>query len=131
VFFKPFADLSNSTLVCIGRWVGSVEDPDFAKQNDPNSAARHLTDIPTKLLKQGLDVPPRQAAAYGTGEDQLKGALVLPLDSRLVLPRGTRRGFRLTACWIRVTLYWEVPRTTPSTLWAFRKPRPEARGPFD
>jgi len=81
-----------------------VEDPDFAKQNDRNSAARPLTDIPTKLLKQGLDVPPRQAAAYGTGEDQLKGALVLPLHSRMVLPRGTKCGFRLRACWIRITL---------------------------
>jgi hypothetical protein len=81
-----------------------VEDPDFAKQNDRNSAARPLTDIPTKLLKQGLDIPPRQAAAYGTGEDQLKGALVLPLHSSMVLPPGTRRGFRLTACWIRITL---------------------------
>ena len=59
MFFKPFADGSNRTLVCIGRWVGSVEDPDFAKQNDRDSAARSLTDIPTKLLKQGLDVPPR------------------------------------------------------------------------
>jgi hypothetical protein len=29
------------------------------------------------------------------------------------------------------TLYWEVPRTTPSSLSAFRKPRPEALGPFD
>ena len=52
-----------------------MEDPDFAKQNDRDSSARPLTDIPTKLLKQGFDVPPRQAAAYGTGEDQLKGAL--------------------------------------------------------
>jgi hypothetical protein len=49
--------------------MGSVEDPDFAKQNDRDSAARPLADIPTKLLKQGLDVPPRQASAssvYGT-----------------------------------------------------------------
>jgi hypothetical protein len=81
-----------------------VEDPDFAKQNDRDSAARPLTDIPTKLLKQGFNVPPRQAAAYGTGEDQLKGALVLPLHSRMVLPRGTKCGFRLRACWIRITL---------------------------
>jgi hypothetical protein len=84
--------------------VGSVEDPDFAKQNDRDSAARPLTDIPTKLLKQGLDVPPRQAAAYGTGEDQLKGALVLPLHSSMVPLPGTRRGYWLTACWIRITL---------------------------
>jgi hypothetical protein len=65
VFFKPFAD--------------------FAKQNDRDSAARPLTDIPTKLLKQGFDVPPRQAAAYGPREDQLKDALVLPLHSSMVL----------------------------------------------
>jgi hypothetical protein len=81
-----------------------MEDPDFAKQNDRDSAARPLTDIPTKLLKQGLDVPPRQAAAYGTREDQLKGALVLPLHPSTVLPIGTKRRFRLTACHIRITL---------------------------
>ena len=104
MFFKPFADRSNSTLVCIGRWVGPVEDPDFAKQNDRDSAARPLTDIPTKLLKQGLDVPPRQAAAYGTGEDQLKGALALSLRRSMVLPSSTNRGFRLTAFWMRITL---------------------------
>jgi hypothetical protein len=68
-----------------------VEDPDFAKQNDRDSAARPLTDIPTKLLKEGLDIPPRQAAADGSGEDQLKGALVLPLRSSMVLPHGTGR----------------------------------------
>ena len=80
-----------------------MEDPDFAKQDDRYSAARPLTDIPTKLLKQGFDVPPRQAAAYGTREDQLKGALVLPLHSSIVLPLGTSCGFRSTACWIRIT----------------------------
>lgn len=84
--------------------MGSVEDPDFAKQNDRDSAARPLTDIPTKLLKKGFDVPPRQAAAYGTREDQLKGALVLSLHSSMVLLFGTRCGFRSTACWIRITL---------------------------
>jgi hypothetical protein len=84
--------------------VGSVEDPDFAKQNDRDSAARPLTNLPTKLLEQGFDVPPRQAAAYGTRDDQLKGALVLPLHSSMVLPLGTRRGFRSTTCWIRITL---------------------------
>jgi len=52
VFFKPFADRSSITLVCIGdRWV-SVEELDFAKSNDRNSAAHSLADIPTKLLKQ-------------------------------------------------------------------------------
>ncbi len=83
--------------------MGPVEDPDFAKQNDRDSAARPLTDIPTKLVKQGFDVPPRQAAAYGTREDQLKGALVLPLDSSIVLPLGTSCGFQSTACWIGIT----------------------------
>jgi hypothetical protein len=49
---------------CLYRgWVGSVEDPDFAKQNARGSAAHPLTDITTKLLKQGLDVPPRKAPA--------------------------------------------------------------------
>ena len=84
--------------------MGSVEDPDFAKQNDRDSAARPLADIPTKLLKQGLEVPPRQAAAYGTGVDQLKGALVLPLHPSIVLPLSTIRGPWLTALWIRITL---------------------------
>jgi hypothetical protein len=74
--------------------MGSVEDPNFAKQNDRNMAARPFTDIPTKLLKRGLDVPPRQAAAYGMGEDQLKGALVLPIYFVIVPPPGTRGGFR-------------------------------------
>lgn len=71
-----------------------MEDPDFAKQNDRDSAARPLTDIPTKLQKQGFNVPPRQAAAYGSGEDQLKGALVLPLHPTMVLPLGTSRRIR-------------------------------------
>ena len=47
-----------------------MEDPDFAKQNDRDSAARPLTDIPSKLLKEGFDVPPRQAAAY-TGREKI------------------------------------------------------------
>ena len=72
-----------------------MENPNFAKQNDRNSAARPLTDIPTKLLKEGLDVPPRQAAAYGSGEDQLKGALVLPLYPIIVLYPSTRHDFLL------------------------------------
>jgi hypothetical protein len=72
--------------------VGPVEDPDFAKQNDRDSAARPLAYLPTKPLKQGFDVPPRQAAVYRSGEDQLKGALVLPLHSSIVLPLGTRWG---------------------------------------
>lgn len=42
---------------------GDVEVPDCVKQNNRNSVARPLTDIPTRLLKQSLDVPPRQAAA--------------------------------------------------------------------
>jgi hypothetical protein len=89
--------------------VGPVEDPNFAKQNDRGSAARSLTDIPTKLLKQGFDVPPRQAAAYWTGEDQLKCALVLPLNSSTVLPLGTRCGFRSTTCWMRIIIIWTDP----------------------
>jgi hypothetical protein len=78
VFFKP--------------WVGSAEDPDFAKQNDRDLAAATQANLPTKLLKQGFDVPPRQAAAYGSGEDQLKGSLVLSLQFTMVLPPGTRCG---------------------------------------
>jgi len=95
--------------------MGSVEDPDFAKQNDRDSAARPLADIPTKLLKQGLDVPPRQAAAYGTGVDQLKGALVLPLHPSIVLPLSTIRGPWLTALWIRITLAITWPQGLHAT----------------
>ncbi len=87
-----------------GLSISPVEDPDFAKQNDRDSAARPLTDIPIKLLRQGFNVPPRQSAAYGTGEDQLKSALMLSLHSSMVLLLGTRRGFRPMACWIRITL---------------------------
>ena len=86
-----------------------MENPNFAKQNDRNSAARPLTDIPTKLLKEGFDVLPLQAAAYGTRKDQLKGALVLPPHPCMVLPIGTRCDLRSTACWIRITTKWVVP----------------------
>ena len=84
--------------------MGSVEDPDLAKQNDRDAAASPLAYLPTQLLKQGFDVPPRQAAAYRSGEDQLKGSLVLPLHSTMVLPPGTRGGHLSTVCWIRITL---------------------------
>ena len=80
-----------------------MEDPDVAKQNDRDSATRPLTDIPTKLPKQGFDVPPRQAAANGTGEDQLKGALVPLLKPRILLPCGTRWIGPSTACRGRIT----------------------------
>jgi hypothetical protein len=39
VFLKPVADGSNSTLICIGRWVGSEEDSACAKRNARDSAA--------------------------------------------------------------------------------------------
>ena len=84
--------------------MGSVEDPDLAKQNNRDTAASPLAYLPTQLLKQGFDVPPRQAAAYRSGEDQLKGSLVLPLHSTMVLPPGTRGGHLSTVCWIRITL---------------------------
>jgi hypothetical protein len=75
-----------------------VEDPDFAEQNDRDSAARSFAYLPNKLLKKGFDVPPRQAAAYRSGEDQLKGALVLPLHHGIVPLAGTRLGFGLAVC---------------------------------
>ena len=90
--------------------MGSVEDPDFAKQNDRDSAARPLAYFPTKLLKQAFDVPPRQAADYGSGEDQLMGALVLPLLSATVLPHGTRCDCLSTAYWKRITLIITRPQ---------------------
>ena len=70
-----------------------MEEPDFTKQNDRYSAAGPLTDFATMLLKQGLDVPSRQGAAYGTGEDQFKSVLVLPLLANLVPLFGTICGF--------------------------------------
>ena len=78
----------------IGRWVGSVEEPNFAKQNDRYSGARLITDFATKLMKQGLDLPSRQGAAYGTGEDQLRSVLVLSLLAKMVRLFGTICGFR-------------------------------------
>ena len=65
-----------------------MEDPDFAKQNDRDSAARPLTDIPAKLLKQGIIA--------------LHGMLMFPILSGIVLPLGTRCGFRSTARWLRI-----------------------------
>ena len=95
--------------------MGSVEDPDFAKQNDRDPAASPLAHLPTKLLKEGFNVPPRQTAAYRPGEDQLKGALVLPLHSLMVLPPGTRCGCLSTVFGIRITLNgWFPGTTTPS-----------------
>ena len=70
-----------------------MEDPDSTKQNDRNSATRPFTDFATMLLKQGLDVPSRQGGANGTGEDQFKSALVLPLLANLVQLFGTICGF--------------------------------------
>ena len=81
-----------------------MEDPDLAKQNDRDAAASPFADLPTKLLKQGFDVPPRQAAAYRSGEDQLEGSLVLPLHCTMVLPPGTSGGHLSTVCCIRITL---------------------------
>lgn len=75
-----------------------MEDPDFAKQNNRDAAASPLAHLPTKLLKQGFNVPPRQATAYRSGEDQLKGALVLPLHPTMVLHIGTSRSYLLNVC---------------------------------
>ena len=77
-----------------------MEDPDFTKQNDRDAAASPLAYLPTKLLKQGFNVPPRQATVYRSGEDQLKGPLVLPIYFTLVLPPGTRCSCFLSDCWI-------------------------------
>jgi hypothetical protein len=71
-----------------------VEDPDSTKQNDRNSDARLITDFATKLIKQGLDVPSRQGGANGTGEDQFKSVLVLPLLANMVPLFGTFCCFR-------------------------------------
>jgi hypothetical protein len=60
-----------------------MEDPDFAKQNDRNSAARPLTHIPTKLLKQGFD------ALHGR----------LPLTGREKISSRMRWCFRIIPSW--------------------------------
>ena len=104
MFDERSADGSNSSLIHIGRWVGSVADPDFIKQDDRHSAARPHTDISNKLLEQGIEIPPRQAAADRPEEDQLKGAQVLALDSATSLSLGARRDGLSMACWIRITL---------------------------
>jgi hypothetical protein len=70
-----------------------VEDPDFTKQNDCNSAASPLTSLPAKLMKQGFDVPSQHAAAYRSEENQLKGALMLRLHPKMELLHGTGGNF--------------------------------------
>ena len=54
-FWRGSHQLSSDSW-CVVRWVGPVEDHDFAKQNDRDSAARPLAYLPTKPLKQGCDV---------------------------------------------------------------------------
>jgi hypothetical protein len=75
-----------------------VKDPDFAKQNNRDPAASPLADLPTKLMKQGFIVFPLQAIAYRTGEDQLKGALMLPHHHTMLLPNGTSRSYLSKVC---------------------------------
>jgi hypothetical protein len=84
---------------------GSVEDPDFAKQNDSDPAASPLAHLPTKLLKEGFNVPPRQTAAHRSGEDQLKGALVLPIHPVMVLLYGTMMRLPLNGLRVMDKLY--------------------------
>lgn len=78
--------------------MGSVKDTDFAKQNNRDPAASPLTYLPAKLMKQGFNVPPQKATAYRTGEDQPKGALVLPLHPTMLLPNGTSRSYLSRVC---------------------------------
>ncbi len=66
-----------------------MENPGFAKQNDSDSVSRLLPDIPNKLLTEPINIPPRQAAAYGTVGAQLKGELELPLQAGIELPPRT------------------------------------------
>jgi len=58
-----------------------MKDPDLSEQHDCNPAASPVADLRPKLHKQGLDVSPRQIAAGGAGENQLKGALVPALHA--------------------------------------------------
>ena len=69
-----------------------MKDPDFAKQNDRDSAARPLTDIPTKLLKQGFK--------------SLQGKL--PLTGREKISSRVRWCFRFIHAWY----YLSVPGAT-------------------
>lgn len=68
-----------------------MKNPHLSKQHNSNTAARPFADLATKLQEKSLDIPPGQAAADGSREDQLKGALVLPLHSPMVLETGTSR----------------------------------------
>lgn len=71
-----------------------MKNPHLSKQHNSNTAARPFADLATKLEERSLDIPPGQAAADGSREDQLMGALVLSLHSFMVLETGTRRGMR-------------------------------------
>lgn len=74
VLIEPVANQSNITLI------GS------------NAAASPIADLTTKLQERSLDIPPGQAGADGTREDQLEGALALPLHGNTVLGSGTTGG---------------------------------------
>ena len=66
-----------------------MEDPHLSEQDNGDTTARPFADLPAQLLEQGLDVPPGQGAADGSGKDQLKGALVPSPHSPMVLVSGT------------------------------------------
>ena len=66
-----------------------MEHPHLTKENNGNAATRPLADLSPELLEQSLDVPPGQGAENGAGEDQLKGALVLPPRGVMVSRFGT------------------------------------------
>lgn len=117
VLIEPVANRSHSTLIGVGRWVRSVENPNLPKQHNSNTAACPLTDLATELQEKSLDIPPGQAATDGTREDQLKGALVLPLHWPMVLGVGTRgvsnpKGFKPPAQYQR--LHSQQPKPQPA-----------------
>ncbi len=78
MLFKPFADCSHGSLVCIGRRMRPVENPDFAKQVNRDTAASALFNFSPKLCKQSLNIPPLDIATCRSGENQFDNALMPP-----------------------------------------------------
>jgi hypothetical protein len=69
--------------------VRAVEDPHLAKQDNRNTAAFTLTDVPAKLLEERDEVSPRDTAADRPDEDQIERALVPALHPMMVLHPST------------------------------------------
>ena len=87
VLIEPVANRSHNTLIGVGRWVRSVENPNLPKQHNSNTAACPLTDLATELQEKSLDI--RQGK--------------LPLTGREKISSRVRWCFRFIRSW-----YWEL-----------------------